>query len=120
MKFLCDVHIAYRLVNFLRRAGHDATHVNRLPDKWFTTDNFIANYADENDYVVISKDVDFKNSHFLSGSPRRFIRIHLGNISNDRLVTVFEQHLFEIEQYLATSHNCFIEISEDIIRFTTA
>jgi predicted nuclease of predicted toxin-antitoxin system len=33
MRVLCDVHIPYRLVNFLRERGVDATHVNRILDK---------------------------------------------------------------------------------------
>ena len=109
MKFLCDVHIAYRIVNFLQSKGHEATHVNRLPDKWFTSDNVISSYADLNGFVVISKDMDFKNSHFLNGTPNRLIRVQLGNISNDRLIEIFEKHLSDIEKYMVEP-KCFIEI----------
>lgn len=45
MRVLCDVHIPYRLVNFLRERGVDATHVNRILNKWYTRDSEIARYA---------------------------------------------------------------------------
>jgi len=35
MRVLCDVHIPYRLVNFLRERGVDVTHVNRILNKWY-------------------------------------------------------------------------------------
>jgi predicted nuclease of predicted toxin-antitoxin system len=53
MKILCDVHMPYRLVSWLREQGIEATHVNRLPEQWHTTDNEICRYADEHDYVVV-------------------------------------------------------------------
>ena len=46
MRVLCDVHIPYRLVSFLRERGIDATHVNRILDKWYTKDSDIAHYVD--------------------------------------------------------------------------
>ena len=52
MKILCDVHMPYRLVSWLREQGIEATHVNRLPEQWHTTDNEICRYADEHDYVA--------------------------------------------------------------------
>lgn len=36
MKFLCDVHISYKIVKYLRSAGFEATHVNEILDKWYT------------------------------------------------------------------------------------
>ena len=114
MKFLCDVHISYRLVRFLNRQGFEATHVNQLPDRWFTTDNFINQYADENGMTVISKDSDFKNSHFARQTPRRLVRVNLGNISNARLIEIFEQNLPLFETHLAEDV-CFIEINDGYI-----
>jgi predicted nuclease of predicted toxin-antitoxin system len=52
MRVLCDVHIPYRLVNFLRERGVDATHVNRILNKWYTKDSEIARYADETGSLV--------------------------------------------------------------------
>lgn len=46
MRFLCDVHISYKLVNHLKSSGCEVIHVNEVLNKWYTKDNDICNYAD--------------------------------------------------------------------------
>ena len=92
MKFLCDVHIPFQLVNFLFSGGHDVIHVNNLEKKWLTTDEEICNYADKNNFILITKDSDFRNSFVLKKTPRRLIRITLGNTSNIDLIKIFDKH----------------------------
>ncbi len=77
MKVLCDVHISYKVVRFFKNKGIEAIHVNELPDKWFTKDAVISQLADVDGFTVISKDVDFKNSHFVQNTPLHLIRVAL-------------------------------------------
>ena len=109
MKVLCDVHIPYKLVRFFKEKGLEAVHVNELPDKWFTKDHVISRFADDRGFTVISKDVDFKNSHFLQNTPLRLIRVMLGNIPNKELIAIFEQNL-ELFQLNCANPKCFIEV----------
>ncbi len=92
MKFLCDVHISYKFVAYLSASGFEAIHVNQILEKWHTKDQDICDYADKHDYIVVTKDVDFRNSFFVKQSPKKLIRIKLGNISNDTLIAVFDQY----------------------------
>jgi predicted nuclease of predicted toxin-antitoxin system len=115
MRVLCDVHIPYRLVSFLRERGIDATHVNRILDKWYTKDSDIAHYVDETDSVLITKDGDFRDSHFLQGSPARIVRITLGNISNNTLIALFDQHWDTLQERLVT-RPCYIELAKEGLR----
>ncbi|NJO69384.1 MAG: DUF5615 family PIN-like protein [Bacteroidetes bacterium] len=69
MQFLCDVHISYKIVNFLNTSEYNTIHVNTLIDKWFTKDKDICIYADTNDFIVITKDSDFRDSHYVRKSP---------------------------------------------------
>ena len=64
MKFLCDVHISYKICKFLEKQGYLAIHVNSVLDKWFTTDIAICEFADANDLIVLTKDEDFRASFF--------------------------------------------------------
>lgn len=97
MNFLCDVHIPIKLAKFLQRKGHSAKHVNQLPSKWHTVDAEICTIADQNQWIVITKDEDFRASFLLRRTPRKLIRVSLGNISNDALIELFEQQLVLIE-----------------------
>ena len=86
MKFLCDVHIPYKLVHYFNKNHLEAIHINDILDKWFTSDEKISSFADSNKYVLITKDTDFKNTFLLQRKPQRLILIALGNISTSRLI----------------------------------
>ena len=110
MKFLCDVHIPFQLVKYLISKNHLAMHVNQLSNKWFTPDSEIANYADKNDYVLITKDSDFRKSFILNKSPRKLIRFILGNTSNKELIAIFVRYESPILENLY-KNCCYLEIS---------
>lgn len=112
MKALCDVHISYKVVRFLNDRGVLAQHVNNLPDKWYTKDNAVCEYADANDLVVITKDDDFRNTHFIQGTPKRLVRITLGNISNAELLKILDEHLLTI-MHKMKAEKCYYEIGKN-------
>jgi predicted nuclease of predicted toxin-antitoxin system len=119
MKVLCDVHMPYRLVNQLRKRGVDATHVNRILDGSETKDSAVAAFADANGMVLISKDSDFRDSHFVNGTPARLLRVTLGNLSNTALLALFEEHWDALVWALAESPR-YVELdSEGVIVFET-
>lgn len=115
MNFLCDVHISYSLSKHLVSLGHNSIHVNSILDKWNTKDARIADYADNNDFVLISKDSDFRDSHILKNTPKKLIRVELGNISNQRLIEIFTKHITVISS-LQEKESFFISISQKEIQ----
>jgi predicted nuclease of predicted toxin-antitoxin system len=117
MKFLCDVHISYKLVNSLNSSGYEAIHVNQLPDKWHTSDSYICNFADTHDFVVITKDSDFRNNFFIKRSPKKLIKINLGNVSNKLLLTIFDDNLHKINKF-QNSDSFLLEIDKTGLRIT--
>ncbi len=107
----------YRLANQLRQRGVDATHVNRILDGSDTKDAAVAAFADANGMVLITKDSDFRDSHFLTGTPARLVRVTLGNLSNTTLLALFDDHWEALAQALAGSPR-YIELgSAGIIVF---
>lgn len=106
MKFLCDVHIPFKLVNHLKLLGYEAIHINNVLDKWDTTDNKICDFADQNDFIVITKDSDFKNSFYIKKTPKKLIKINLGNISNTELIQIISENLNRFETL--NNHPLFI------------
>ncbi|MDS4022256.1 MAG: DUF5615 family PIN-like protein [Candidatus Competibacter sp.] len=112
MRVLCDVHIPYRLVNRLRELGVDATHVNRILDGSETRDSAIAAYVDANDMLLVTKDSDFRDSHLLSGSPKRILRIVLGNLSNTELIELLETQWTLVAEACADDR-CYLELSRE-------
>lgn len=82
MKFLVDAQLPRRAARWLTAAGWDAVHTLDLPDGNRTTDRQVIDVADQEQRVVISKDVDFVDSHVLYGHPAKLLLISTGNISN--------------------------------------
>lgn len=116
MKFLCDVHISYKVVHHLKMRNFEAVHVNEILDKWFTKDADICLYADRNDLIVISKDVDFKDNFLLKNTPKKLVKINLGNISTDALIHALSVNLQAIEKLNSTG-NFMVELDKDIVTF---
>jgi predicted nuclease of predicted toxin-antitoxin system len=118
MHFLVDVHLPISLSKFLdKQENCVCTYVNQILQKWHTPDSEISKYADENHMVVITKDQDFKTSHFINKTPKRIIRITLGNISNKDLLQFIEMHL-QLILSLSTKDSFYIEVGNNgIIAF---
>ncbi|MGV8133573.1 MAG: DUF5615 family PIN-like protein [Mangrovibacterium sp.] len=114
MKFLCDVHISYKLVAHLKFLGFQAIHVNEILNKSETKDSDICKYSDQNDLVIITKDADFRNSYFVKQTPRKLIKINLGNISNQELITIFSENI-QVIRKLDSKSNFLLEVDKDNI-----
>lgn len=118
MKFLCDVHISYPFSKYLKEDGYDSTHVNFILQKWYTKDSEISQYADLNDLILITKDMDFKNSHFLKNTPKKLIRILLGNVSNEELIGLYTKNKNLIKN-LSLNSKFYIEIAKESVYYIT-
>jgi predicted nuclease of predicted toxin-antitoxin system len=114
MRFLCDVHISYKLTKHLISLGFDSIHVNEILDKSETKDSDICKFADQNNYVIISKDSDFRDSFFVKRTPKRLIKINLGNIPNQELINIFSDNI-ELIQKLDAKFYFLLEIDKDSI-----
>ncbi|MCF2502892.1 DUF5615 family PIN-like protein [Dyadobacter sp. CY107] len=117
MHFLCDVHISIKVVKYLAIQGHSAIHANHLPSKSFSTDAEICLHADRHEMIVITKDEDFRNSFLLRQTPKKLVRITLGNISNQTLIELLERNLPLIAQ-LDSEKGFYLELSGSAVVYT--
>ncbi len=115
MKILCDVHISLKVAKFFQSKGIETEHVNQMLDKWFTKDNDICDYADKNNFTVLTKDKDFKDSHFIRQTPKKLIKVSLGNISTNSLILIFDKTLEQMKFLFTKDDKCYVEINQDDI-----
>ncbi|TWT62924.1 DUF5615 family PIN-like protein [Rubinisphaera italica] len=97
MKWLVDAQLPKRLSERLNELGQDSIHTLELPEANRTTDDQISQIADGQNRAVVSKDSDFLDSHLVTGSPKQFLWVKTGNLSNNALLTLFENKLIELE-----------------------
>lgn len=96
MKFIVDTQLPPRLATFLSEKGHDSIHTTHFSEGHLLTDEEIIQIAQQQGRTVVTKDADFSDYFLLKGSPPKVLLIEFGNISNQELIHLFEQHLFEV------------------------
>jgi predicted nuclease of predicted toxin-antitoxin system len=73
--------------------------------------------VDSNDLILLTKDYDFQNSFFIKGSPKKLIKINLGNTSTSELIKSLADILEAIER-LNLNSTFLIEIGKHFTTFT--
>jgi len=96
--------------------GFEVIQVNNILDSWITSDIKICEFADLNDFIVITKDSDFKNSFYIKKSPKKLIKISLGNISNFDLIQIISENLVHFEM-LNKQSPFIVEIDKSFIQY---
>ena len=105
MKFVVDAQLPAKLSRLLAEAGHDCVHTSQLPEGNRTPDATLADLADDEDRVVVTKDRDFRNSHLLRRSPRRLLTVSTGNVANAELLALFAEHLDTVVDALSEAEH---------------
>lgn len=106
------MYIPIKLANHLKSLGFEAIHINNILEGSRTKDNAISKFADEQDFIVITKDSDFRDSYFIKQTPKKLIKINLGNISNNELKDIIINHLNILRRLYSQSH-FLLEINKD-------
>ncbi|NJM38081.1 MAG: DUF5615 family PIN-like protein [Akkermansiaceae bacterium] len=109
MRFLVDAQLPRLLATRLRELGQEAQHTLDLSEGNLTADHLISEIADQSEAIVITKDADFITSHLLSGTPKRLLLVSTGNISNWKLLCLFELNIHVIISALNSA--VFVEIT---------
>ena len=114
IRFIVDAHIPKKLADFLKWKGYDAIHTSELPNQNKTKDSEINKISVEEKRVLITKDLDFIESFFISNKPYKLIFLTCGNISNKELINIFKTNFETIIKMI--SENRMLEITlENII-----
>lgn len=113
MKFVVDAQLPPRIAHYLVELGHDAVHVASLRRGPSQPDRDIAEHADTEDRVVVTKDADFRHSHTVAGTPKRLLVIASGNIHNDELMTLLDARLAEVVTAFASA--ALVELHRDVL-----
>ena len=91
MKLLFDQNLSEQLVMLLDDLFPESTHVKTVGLET-GTDAEIWDYAHQNDYFIVSKDIDFRNRSLLHGYPPKVIWIRIGNCSTSVIEYTLRKH----------------------------
>jgi predicted nuclease of predicted toxin-antitoxin system len=113
VRFLVDAQLPARLATLLNKRGQDAIHTSSLPAGNRSTDLQVCTIADAQGRIVVTKDVDFRNSHLLSRSSRRLLIVTTGNITNDVLLELVSASLTGLTHAFGSSD--LVELGRDAL-----
>jgi len=96
MKFFVDANLPFKLAKNLKDKGFDVLHTDNLPNKEATSDKEIRELSVTQNRVLITKDSDFFDSHYLHRIPKKLIFVITGNIVNKELLLLFDEQFERI------------------------
>ena len=102
MKLLFDQNLSDQLVTQLADLFPNSIHVKAVGLN-MATDTELWNYARDNDYIIVSKDVDFSNRSAIHGFPPKVIWLRLGNCQTSIVENNLRKHYADIKEFVRNS-----------------
>ena len=68
------------------------------------TDTELWDYARDNDYLIVSKDTDFRNRSVIHGYPPKVIWIRIGNCSTSAVEYNLREHFTNIKAFASDAN----------------
>jgi predicted nuclease of predicted toxin-antitoxin system len=109
MKLLLDQNISYKLVNRLADVYPESKHVRQV-GLGEADDLAVWNYAKDKDFVIVSKDEDFHQRSFLSGSPPKVVWLRLGNCTTQDIEDALRRNRMTLTDFAAQEEAAFLVI----------
>lgn len=98
MKLLFDENLSRRLVRLLAAEFPDSAHPDLLEIRG-ATDSKLWDLAQQEDFIIVSKDNDFRQRIFLSGPPPKVIWLSVGNAGTDVIAGLLRENQTAIHQF---------------------
>jgi len=98
MKLLFDQNLSPRLVNRLADLYPNSQHVSFIGlDQ--ADDRAVWEFANQNDFTVVTRDSDFSELSLLQGFPPKVIWVRRGNCSTNQIEEILRSHNENIRQF---------------------
>jgi len=110
MKLLLDENLSRRIVPFLQAAFPGSSQVVLLGLE-SASDIEIWQYAQANDFVIVSRDSDFQERSLVAGHPPQVVWLKIPNRSKTVVLNILLEHHAEIEKALLQENSACVEIS---------
>ena len=103
MKLLFDQNLSDQLVTQLADLFPNSIHVKTVGLN-AATDTELWNYARDNDYLIVSKDVDFSNRSAIHGFPPKVIWLRFGNCPTNIVENNLRKRYADIREFVRDSN----------------
>ena len=98
MKLLFDENLSYRLVSMLGDEYPGSRHVRDV-DLRATDDERIWEYARSAQFVIVSKDTDFRERSYVHGAPPKVVWLSVGNAGTETIAELMRLERARLEHF---------------------
>ena len=110
MKLLFDENLSPQLVHRLADIFPDSLHVRHVSLQ-SSDDPLVWDYAEKNDFMIVSKDSDMHDRSLLYGYPPKVIWVRLGNCSTAQVENLIRREFVLIQKFYEDDEASFLAIS---------
>ena len=112
MKLLLDENLSHRLVPRLTDAFPGTAHVEEVELR-AQADTAIWDYAAQEDFVIVSKDDDFRQLSFFRGHPPKVIWLMVGNAGTDAIAALLLRSQERIAAFVDRTEDALLILNLD-------
>ncbi len=113
MKLLFDQNLSAKLCNLLDTTFPDSKHVKYHLGLHEASDVLIWDYALENDYVIVTKDDDFRQLSALRGAPPKVLWLNVGNCDTNFIAQILLGNVETISEFVADTSTGLLVLTRD-------
>jgi predicted nuclease of predicted toxin-antitoxin system len=110
VKLLFDQNVSRALVRRLADEYLESVHVAEIGLDT-ATDREIWEYAGERDYVIVSKDSDFRQLALLFGPPPHVVWLRVGNVSTGVIEALLRRSVERLEEFAGSDEESLLVMS---------
>ena len=110
MKLLFDENLSPDLVGFVRDEYPDSTHVRDVGLRG-ASDRRIWEHARANDFVIVSKDEDFRQRSLLEGAPPKVVWLQVGNAGTAPIAGLLREQAPRLRRFEGDEESAFLIVS---------
>jgi predicted nuclease of predicted toxin-antitoxin system len=112
VKLLFDENLSFRLVERLLAEYPGSTHVELIGLRG-ASDQSVWQYARDNNFILISKDDDFRNLCLVRGAPPKVVWMNLGNAATDQIADLLKRRRADIELFSGSAEESLLILYAD-------
>jgi predicted nuclease of predicted toxin-antitoxin system len=98
VKLLFDENLSFRLIAALEDLWPGSTHVDTVGLQG-ASDEAIWQFAQEQAFVLVSKDDDFRNLALVRGAPPKVVWLDVGNASTSEITKILRRSALELKAF---------------------
>lgn len=110
MKLLLDANVSWRLAAKLKEHFDDCVHINRTSLPIPAKDSEIWDFAQENNFMIVTNDEDFLDLMMVKGFPPKVILLRTGNQTNASVESLLIKHKDSIRDLTASDDYGLLEL----------